>query len=182
MKLLLMGLGAVMRSEGDGGGGSAAAQELGLAQTSVIISSAKFDSEEAASGWAQTLSEEGRSDRFRPANWGKAAVELLPEDDRPDQGFNHFDEATDREGEVEITGYNALYGVVPDGDGAGGVEQEALSGAEYFPLVQGGITKRASVGLLDTFAATGGTQSAYSVFAGPSSGSAGPCRALAAQD
>ncbi len=47
----------------------------------------------------------------------------------------------------------------------------SLSGAEYFPLVQGGTTRRAAVGLLDSFIFSGGTQSANTVFAGPTTGS-----------
>lgn len=49
-----------------------------------------------------------------------------------------------------------------------------LSGAEYLPLVQGGTTMRAQVGLVTGFNAGTLPQSANAVYSGPSSGAAAP--------
>lgn len=59
-----------------------------------------------------------------------------------------------------------------------------LTGAEWFPLLQGGTAKRAQTGLLENFTSSGATQSANTIFAGPSSGSAAApsFRALVAAD
>lgn len=60
----------------------------------------------------------------------------------------------------------------------------SLSGTEYVPVVQSGVTKRAEVALFDVAGASGGPQDANTVFAGPASGGdAAPAfRALVAAD
>lgn len=45
-----------------------------------------------------------------------------------------------------------------------------LDGSEYVPIVQAGVTKRAAIGLINSFSATGAFQAANTVFAGPVSG------------
>lgn len=59
-----------------------------------------------------------------------------------------------------------------------------LDGSEYFPLTQGGTTKRCATGLLEQFTSGGSVQDANKVFAGPASGgSAAPSfRSLVADD
>jgi len=59
-----------------------------------------------------------------------------------------------------------------------------LTGAEYFPLVQAGVTKRVQTGLLQSFTVSAGAQAANVVFAGPAGGGPGAptFRALASAD
>lgn len=59
-----------------------------------------------------------------------------------------------------------------------------LDGSEYFPLTQGGTTKRCATGLLEQFTSGGSLQDANKVFAGPASGGAAApsFRSLVADD